>query len=136
MRPLARAFAGGARSYGWRGVVGSDAGCQPLGEAGRIESYFIVSGTPMRSTQQLSITLPVELAKAVKAKVASGAYASESEVIREGLRALMERDRVVENWLRESVAPAYDALRADPARGIASDEVRARLDAEHKLKSG
>ena len=65
----------------------------------------------MRSTQQLSITLPIELAKAVKAKVASGAYASESEVLREGLRALMERDRAVESWLREEVAPAYDALR-------------------------
>ncbi len=90
----------------------------------------------MRSTQQLSITLPIELAKAVKAKVASGAYASESEVLREGLRALMERDRAVESWLREEVAPAYDALRADPARAVASENVRARLDAEHKLKSG
>ena len=90
----------------------------------------------MRSTQQLSITLPIELAKAIKAKVASGAYASESEVIREGLRALMERDRAVESWLREEVAPAYDALRADPARAVASENVRARLDAEHKLKSG
>lgn len=90
----------------------------------------------MRSTQQLSITLPIELAKAVKAKVASGAYASESEVLREGLRALMERDRAVENWLREEVAPAYDALRADPARAVAIENVRARLDAEHKLKSG
>ncbi len=90
----------------------------------------------MRSTQQLSITLPIELAKAVKAKVASGAYASESEVLREGLRALMERDRAVESWLREEVAPAYDALRANPARAVASENVRARLDAEHKLKSG
>ncbi|AHE97883.1 ribbon-helix-helix domain-containing protein [Thioalkalivibrio paradoxus] len=90
----------------------------------------------MRSTQQLSITLPIELTNAVKARVASGTYASESEVIREGLRALMERDRAVESWLREEVAAAYDALRADPARGIASDSVRVRLDAEHKLKSG
>ena len=90
----------------------------------------------MRSTQQLSITLPIELAQAVKAKVASGAYASESEVLREGLRALMERDRAVENWLREEVAPAYDALRTDPGRAVESENVRARLDAEHKLKSG
>ena len=89
----------------------------------------------MRSTRQLSITLPVEMAEAVKAKVASGDYASESEVIREGLRALMARDRVVETWLRESVAPAYDALRADPSRAIDSEQVRARLNAEHKQKS-
>lgn len=89
----------------------------------------------MRSTKQLSITLPVEMAEALKAKVASGNYASESEVIREGLRALMARDRAVETWLRESVAPAYDALRTDPSRAIDSEQVRARLNAEHKLKS-
>jgi hypothetical protein len=33
----------------------------------------------MRTTQQMSITLPNELAVAVRAKVASGDYASESE---------------------------------------------------------
>jgi hypothetical protein len=33
----------------------------------------------MRTTQQMSITLPNELAVAVRAKVASGEYASESE---------------------------------------------------------
>ncbi len=32
----------------------------------------------MRSTQQLSVTLPTEMAQMVKAKVASGDYASES----------------------------------------------------------
>lgn len=32
----------------------------------------------MRKTQSLSITLPREMAKAVKDKVASGAYATES----------------------------------------------------------
>ena len=37
-----------------------------------------------RTTQQLSITLPNEMASLVKAKVAGGAYAAESEVIREG----------------------------------------------------
>jgi hypothetical protein len=40
----------------------------------------------MRATQQMSITLPNELAAAVRDKVASGEYASKSEVIRDGLR--------------------------------------------------
>ena len=53
----------------------------------------------MRTTQQLSITLPNKMAGLVKAKVATGAYATESEVIRDGLRALMARDRAMENWL-------------------------------------
>ena len=34
----------------------------------------------MRTTQQLSITLPNEMADAVKSKVRTGEYASESEV--------------------------------------------------------
>ncbi len=89
----------------------------------------------MRTTQQMSITLPNELAVAVRAKVASGEYASESEVIRDGLRTLMARDRAVEHWLRDQVAPAFDALKADPSRAVTAAQVRARLAAEHKRGS-
>ena len=86
----------------------------------------------MRSTQQFSITLPNQMTEAVKAKVAAGEYATESEVIRDGLPALMARDRVLENWLVGQVAPAYDALKADPSQALSIDEVRARLAAEHQ----
>lgn len=85
----------------------------------------------MRTTQQLSITLPMEMANAIKAKVQTGEYATESEVIRDGLRALMARDRAVEIWLHQYVGPAYDALKADPARAVTPDQIRARLAAEH-----
>jgi antitoxin ParD1/3/4 len=85
----------------------------------------------MRTTQQMSITLPREMAEAVKAKVEAGEYATESEVIRDGLRALLARDRAVESWLRDQVGPAYDALKADPARARTAEQVRARLAAEH-----
>ena len=86
----------------------------------------------MRTTQQLSITLPNEMADVVRAKVATGEYATESEVIREGLRTLLARDRVVEGWLREQVASADDALKADPSRAVSAVDVRATLAAEHK----
>jgi len=86
----------------------------------------------MRTTQQFSITLPNEMAEVVKTKVASGEYATESEVTRDGLRVLMARDRAMENWLRKKVGPAYDALTADPARAVSADQVRARLAGEHK----
>ncbi len=86
----------------------------------------------MRTTQQLSITLPTEMAEAVKSKVATGEYATESEVIRDGLRALLARDRAVESWLHEQVGPAYDALKADPSRAVTVERVKARLAAEHK----
>lgn len=85
----------------------------------------------MRTTQQLSITLPNEMADVVKTKVRSGEYASESEVIRDGLRALMAQDRAIESWLNTAVGPAYDALKADPSRAITADQIRARLAAEH-----
>lgn len=57
----------------------------------------------MRSTQQFSITLPNEMADIVKSKVAAGEYATENEVIQDGLRVLMARDRVTDNWLHQTV---------------------------------
>ncbi len=87
----------------------------------------------MRTTQQFSITLPNEMADIVKAKVAAGEYATESEVIRDGLRVLMARDRALESWLRQEVGPAYDALKADPARAVTVDKLRAALAAESLL---
>lgn len=86
----------------------------------------------MRSTQQLSITLPHEMAELIRAKVSAGEYATESEVVRDGLRVLLARDRAVETWLREQVAPAYDALKANPSRAVSAKHVRARLATEHK----
>lgn len=85
----------------------------------------------MRTTQQLSITLPNDMADVVKIKVRSGEYASESEVIRDGLRALLARDRAVEGWLHTQVGPAYDAIQADPSRAVTLSQVRERLAAEH-----
>lgn len=70
----------------------------------------------MRSTQQFSVTLPNEMAQMVKSKVSSGEYASDSEVIRDGLRALQARDKAVENWLRTEVAASYDEMKADASK--------------------
>lgn len=81
----------------------------------------------LRTTKQMSVTLPHEMADMVRAKVASGEYASESEVIREGLRALGARDRALEAWLRNQAAPAHDRLLADPGSALSADQVRARL---------
>ena len=77
--------------------------------------------------QQLSATLPKEMADAVKDKVHSGGYATESEVIRDGLRAPLARDQAVEKWLRDTVVPAAKALRADPGQALTADQVREHL---------
>jgi antitoxin ParD1/3/4 len=71
----------------------------------------------LRTTQQFSITLPVEMAEVVEAKIQSGVYASISEVVREGVRALLERDAAVERWLREEVIAGHEEYAADPSKG-------------------
>jgi antitoxin ParD1/3/4 len=82
----------------------------------------------MRTTQSLSITLPHDMAQMVKAKVSSGEYATESEVIRDGLRSLAARDAAVERWLSGEVARTYDRVMADPAGNtLSADEAQARL---------
>lgn len=89
----------------------------------------------MRSTQQFSITLPNEMADLVKAKVAAGEYATESEVIRDGLRALLARDRVMEAWLREQVVPAAEALKAEPARALSVTQARQQLAEKRRRRT-
>lgn len=86
----------------------------------------------MRTTQQFSITLPTQMAGLVKSKVACGEYATESEVIRDGLRVLMARDRAQEHWLQTLAGPAFDALNADPSTAVPMTQVRKRLAAAHR----
>ncbi len=60
----------------------------------------------MRITQQMSITLPNNMADVIKSKVRTSEYANESEVIRDGLWALMARDRTVESWQHNQLGSA------------------------------
>lgn len=85
----------------------------------------------MRTTQQFSITLPNEMAEFVRGKVAAGDYASESEVIRDGMRALLAQERAVEHWLRTEVVAAYNESMSDPSSLVEGDQVRARLAKLH-----
>lgn len=95
-------------------------------------------GLAMSNIEKRSFSLPPEHAAFIDRFVTSGAYASGSEVIRAGLRALQERDAAVERWLRDEVAPVFDAMKADPLRGIPAADVFATVRARHaeRLKSG
>ncbi|MFI5015337.1 MAG: type II toxin-antitoxin system ParD family antitoxin [Hyphomicrobiales bacterium] len=88
----------------------------------------------MRNTRPISITLPHDMAAMVKAKVASGEYASESEVIRDGLRTLRARDAAIDSWLRDEVAKSYDEYAADPSSGIPAGEIMARLRVSYRAR--
>jgi len=85
----------------------------------------------MAAIEKRTISLPGEQAAFIDSKVAAGDYASVSEVVRAGLRALKERDEAVEHWLREQVAPTYDAMLADPSRALSSTSVFAEVRARH-----
>ncbi len=88
----------------------------------------------MASAEKRTFSLPSEHTAFIDEKVASGAYASGSEVIRAGLRALQEQDAAIQRWLREEVVPAYDAIKADSSRGIEAQIVFDDLRAHHAAR--
>ncbi len=93
----------------------------------------------MPNMDKRTISLPPEHAAYIDAQVASGAFASASEVVRAGLRALQDREVAVQRWLRTDVVAAYDEHKADPSKAVSSDQVmgrlRARAAARQKITS-
>ena len=85
----------------------------------------------MAAAEKRTFSLPSEQARYIDSLVATGTYATSSEVIRAGLRALQERDAAVERWLREEVVPVAVAMQADTARGIPVDQVFDEIRALH-----
>jgi antitoxin ParD1/3/4 len=88
----------------------------------------------MRTTQQFSITLPHDMAEAVERKIKSGAYASVSEVMRDGVRVLLERDAAVERWLREEVVAGHQEYLADPSKGVPAEAILDRIKARRAAR--
>lgn len=88
----------------------------------------------MANTEKRTVSLPSEHAAFIDELVAKGAYASASEVVRAGLRALRERDAAVERWLTEEVAPAYDRLKEDPSRALSAQSVFDEVRAHHSKR--
>ncbi|HLG47103.1 MAG TPA: type II toxin-antitoxin system ParD family antitoxin [Reyranella sp.] len=85
----------------------------------------------MPKVAKRTFSLPPEQAAYIDAKVEDGAYASGSEVVRAGLRALQERDAAFERWLSEEVVPTYDAMKANPKRGLSGRSVFAEVQARY-----
>ncbi len=81
-----------------------------------------------RTSRPVTVTLG-ELQEKVDARVASGAYASASEVMRAAIRALDREEAAAQDWLTRAV----DAALADPRPSMAIDEAFERLEA-HRAK--
>ena len=88
----------------------------------------------MRTTQPLTITLPHDMVDMIKAKVSSGEYATESEVIRDGLRTLQARDAALEKWLREEVVESFDECEADESLGVLAEDMVARIRSNYRKR--
>ncbi len=98
----------------------------------------------MAYSHNLKITLSDAALKFVRSKVSSGEYASESEVVLEGLEALRQESderkalasasqAEVEHWIREVGAPRYDSAHADPSSLIPLEQLEKRLE-ERRLE--
>ena len=85
----------------------------------------------MTKISKRTFSLPAKQAAYIDSKVDSGAYASASEVVRAGLRALQERDAAFERWLREEAVPTYDATKADPSSRLSAKSVFAEARARY-----
>lgn len=85
--------------------------------------------------QTRTIDLSLEEARFVDAKVASGAYASTSDVVCDALEALAERDARLDEWLTRDVASVYDQMKSQPQTAIPAEEVFAGLRARRRASS-
>ena len=84
----------------------------------------------MAGRTTLNVSLTHDLGDFVAAKVASGRYVSASEVVREGLRLLEERERLQEAALievREKIAVGLASL--DRGEGVPGERVFEELGA-------
>jgi antitoxin ParD1/3/4 len=68
----------------------------------------------------MNVSLTPELESFVTTKLGSGLYGSQSEVVREGLRLLMERDRMVEARLQDLRTEVAQGLDQAPRRRLGS----------------
>jgi antitoxin ParD1/3/4 len=88
----------------------------------------------MTATARKPILLPPEQADYIDRLVESGAFATAADVVDAGLKALQAQDTRLEHWLREAVAPAYDAMQAEPSRAISLDDAFADIRARHEKR--
>ena len=63
--------------------------------------------------------------------VSSGVFATASDVIVAGLKALQDRDASVDKWLTEEVVPTAERMRQDPTRAVSADDVFAEIRKLH-----
>ena len=77
--------------------------------------------------RSVTITLSDDMAQAIDAKIAAGEFATEGDIVREGLETLLADDATLDGWLRSDVVASCREMAADPSRGIPIDHVVSRI---------
>ena len=86
----------------------------------------------------MNVSLTKELEQLVTTKVKSGRYQTASEVVREGLRLLEERDRLYAlrlEELRTDISKGLDQLDRKEGRPLDVNGMKAKLRREVRLKA-
>ncbi|MFT0174562.1 type II toxin-antitoxin system ParD family antitoxin [Paraburkholderia mimosarum] len=86
------------------------------------------------ASERLTITLTPELLEFVRERTAEGDYNSDSEVVRDGLRLLKERDNAVRQWLAEKVVPGYLQYKANPESAMTREQIEQQLDRDRSQR--
>ena len=83
-----------------------------------------------RKVGGMNVSLPEAMEEFVRQKVAIGDYETASEVVREGLRLLKQRDEVWKADVRNRIKQGMDSIRA--GRTIPAEKVQAEMTAFKK----
>ena len=87
---------------------------------------LVQSGDTMATAEKLSITLPAEMVRMIRERVGTGAYGSNSELIREALRGWMEREQHLVALDKAIAQGLADAGRVQDI-GMVREEMRSRF---------
>jgi antitoxin ParD1/3/4 len=80
--------------------------------------------------QTMNVSLPEQMEEFVRQKVAVGDYETASEVVREGLRLLKQRDDLWKAEVRSKIKQGMDSIRA--GRSIPAQQVKVQMAAFKK----
>jgi antitoxin ParD1/3/4 len=78
----------------------------------------------------MNVSLPGKMEKFVREKVKFGDYETASEVVREGLRLLQQRDEVWRAEVQAKIEQGLESIRA--GRTLKPEQVKARMSAFKK----
>lgn len=81
----------------------------------------------MNANVSIKVTLPADLAEAMRVRVEAGEYASAEEMLKVGVQTLIDRDVALDRWLRDEVVAGHAEYLADPGKAMDAENVLAHL---------